>query len=226
MVAESKKKPGSVAKGLILFNTHLAGFLKTWSPSGPFASNSFFGQKQSRSSHCKSQKAQPLLFSLLLLSFSSLFSFSFPFPSLLWFWSLSGLRNLPDLTPFHWNDCKFSLGWFSKNRLGVCEEFCQSFKVCHFEVANDVSGHLALMLVILEDLLAAVAGFLKTYRQMVLLRPTVQFFRPKPISKVAIIKIKSATIAFFLFSSFLPPRCLFFSALLFLRQCDFGAYRA
>ena len=35
------------------------------------------------------------------------------------------------------------------------------------------------------------------------------FFREKTIFKVAIIKTKSATIPFFLFSSFLPSRSLF-----------------
>ena len=44
---------------------------------------------------------------------------------------------------------------------------------------------------------------------MDLLRPTV-FFRPKTISNVAITKTNSAIIAFFLFSSFLPPRSFFF----------------
>ena len=52
-----------------------------------------------------------------------------------------------------------------------------------------------------------------------------QFFRPKTISKVAIIKTKSATIAFF--SS--PPFLLLglpLSPFLFLRYCDFEASRA
>ena len=51
------------------------------------------------------------------------------------------------------------------------------------------------------------------------------FFPPKTISKAAVIKTKSATIAFFLFSSFLPPGSFFFP-FFFLRYCDFGAYRA
>ena len=54
---------------------------------------------------------------------------------------------------------------------------------------------------------------------MDLFRPQV-FFRPKAISKVAIIKTKSATITFF--SS--PPFFVFalsFSPFLFLRYCDF-----
>ena len=68
------------------------------------------------------------------------------------------------------------------------------------------------------------AGFLKT------LSPNGSFasnslFRPKTISKVVIIKTKSATIAFF--SS--PPfvlLALYFSPFLFLRYCDFEASRA
>ena len=50
------------------------------------------------------------------------------------------------------------------------------------------------------------AGFLKKVTPKYTFRQN-SFFRPK----VAIIKTKSATIAFFLFSSFLPPRCFFFS---------------
>ena len=50
---------------------------------------------------------QPLLF---------FFFFSFLFPSLLWFWSFSGLRNMPfDAFSLKW--LQISLGWFSKNRL-------------------------------------------------------------------------------------------------------------
>ena len=44
-------------------------------------------------------------------------------------------------------------------------------------------------------------------------------------AKGTIIKTKSTTIAFFLFSSFTSPRC-FFSPFLFLRYCNFGASRA
>ena len=66
--------------------------------------------------------------------------------------------------------------------------------------------------------------FWKRYRQMDLFRPKV-FFRPKAISKVAIIKTKSATITFFPS----PPFFVFalsFSPFLFLRYSDFGASRA
>ena len=64
--------------------------------------------------------------------------------------------------------------------------------------------------------------FSKLYRQMDL---TVQFFWPTTIFKVAIIKTKSATIAFFSSSPFFLL-ALSFSLFLFLHYCDFGAYRA
>ena len=68
------------------------------------------------------------------------------------------------------------------------------------------------------------AGFLKT------LSPdgsfaSNSFFGPKTISKVAIIKTKSATIAFFSSPPFLLL-ALSFSPFLFLRYCDFRASRA
>ena len=78
---------------------------------------------------------------------------------------------------------------------------------------------------ILSCLPYMLAGFLKT------LSPSGPFtsdsvFWPKPNSKVAIIKTKSATIAFFFRS--LPFLLLApaFSPFLFLRYCDFGASRA
>ena len=46
------------------------------------------------------------------------FFFCFPFPSLIWFWSFSGLRNMPfDAFSLKW--LQISLGWFSKNRLDI-----------------------------------------------------------------------------------------------------------
>ena len=45
-------------------------------------------------------------------------------------------------------------------------------------------------------------------------------------AKGTIVKTKSKTIAFFLFSSFPSPRCFFCSPFLFLRYCDFGPSRA
>ena len=64
---------------------------------------------------------RPLLFFLVLLkSFPSprSFFFSFPFLSLLWFWSFSGLRNMPFDA--------FSLKWpqISLGRLAVCNYVC------------------------------------------------------------------------------------------------------
>ena len=56
---------------------------------------------------------------------------------------------------------------------------------------------------------------------MDLFRPTVFCFS----AKVAIIKTKSASIAFFSSPSFFLPS-LPFSPFLFHRYCDFGAYRA
>ena len=65
--------------------------------------------------------------------------------------------------------------------------------------------------------------FWKRYHQMDLLRPTV--FPPKTVSKVVIIKTKSATIVLFLFSSFPSPRsCL--SSFPFPSLLWFGASRA
>ena len=66
--------------------------------------------------------------------------------------------------------------------------------------------------------------FWKPYRQIDLFRPTV-YFRPKTISKVAIIKTKSATIVFFSSPPFFLLALSFFPFLCF-RWCDFGAYRA
>ena len=68
------------------------------------------------------------------------------------------------------------------------------------------------------------AGFLKTLLPNRLL-PSNSFFRTKTISKVAIIKTKSATIAFFSSPPFFLP-AFSFSPFLFLHWCDFGAYRA
>ena len=60
---------------------------------------------------------------------------------------------------------------------------------------------------------------------MDLLRPTV-FFGQKFLSKVAILKKQQeCNHCFFLFSTF-PFLTLCFSAFLFFRYCDFGAFRA
>ena len=73
---------------------HLAGFFKTLSPNGPFASNSFFRPEISlQSSHPeKTTRVQPLLFSLLRLSFSSLFVFLLSFSFVTVILELFGLK--------------------------------------------------------------------------------------------------------------------------------------
>ena len=60
---------------------------------------------------------QPFLFSFVVFSFllPRSFFFSFPFPLLVWFWRLSGPRNLSfDAFSLKWR--QMSLGWFLKNR--------------------------------------------------------------------------------------------------------------
>ena len=73
-------------------------------------------------------RMQLLLFSLLLLSSLFLFLLSFSFVTVI-----------------------FGASRASKNLLDVDKEFHYSFKVCHFEVAGGVSGHLASMLLISQD---------------------------------------------------------------------------
>ena len=68
------------------YHIYLAGFFKTLSPNGPFASNRFFRPKiTSKVPTIKAKSATIVFF---------LFS-SFPFPSLPSFWSFSSLKNLP-----------------------------------------------------------------------------------------------------------------------------------
>ena len=97
---------------------YLAGFLKTFSPNGPFVSNSFFfGQKLSlfnrKVAIIKTKSANIAFFSLLPISFSSLFLFILSFSFVTVIWSSSSLRNLPfDAFSLKW--LQISLGWFSK----------------------------------------------------------------------------------------------------------------
>ena len=131
-----------------LINMRHFRFLKTLPPNGPFPSNSFSYFFQPKKP-LLILRVKPLFFLFFtFLSFLSprSFFFSFLFP----FLPLGRL-----FTQMTGN----SIGWFSKNRLEVSKEFCQSFKVCHFKVVNGVLGHLASMLLISQNL---IAGFLKT----------------------------------------------------------------
>ena len=104
----------------ICLNVLLAGFLKTLSQNGPFASNSLFRPKTiSNVAIIKTKSTTFAFFSsppFLLLALS--FFFSFPFPSLLWFCSFSGLRNL-HFNPYSLKWLQILLGWFSKNPLDI-----------------------------------------------------------------------------------------------------------
>ena len=64
-----------------------------------------FGQKLSPSNHYKAKSVTIAFFSSPPFFFPALL-FSFPFPSLVWFWSQSGPRNLP-YDAFYSNDGKF-----------------------------------------------------------------------------------------------------------------------
>ena len=66
----------------------------------------------------KTKSATIAFFSSLLLSSPLSFFSSFPVPSLLWFWSLSRLSNLP-FEAFSPKWLQISLGWFSRNRLDI-----------------------------------------------------------------------------------------------------------
>ena len=95
---------------------NLAGFLITLSPNRPFASNSkFFSAKVPIT---KTKSATIAFFSFSSFPSPHSFFFSFLFPSLLLFWSFSGVRNLPfDAFSHKW--LQISFGWFSKNQLDI-----------------------------------------------------------------------------------------------------------
>ena len=84
------------------------GFFKTLPPNRPFCVrqfNFFLSKNYIHSSHYKNQKCSHCFFLFLSFLLPRSFFFSFPkFPSFLWFWSLSGLKNL---SYFHSNDCRF-----------------------------------------------------------------------------------------------------------------------
>ena len=69
------------------------------------ASNSYF-RAISKVAIIKTKSATIAFFSLPPFLFLTL-SFFPPFPSILWFWSFSALRNVCLLTPFHLHDCIF-----------------------------------------------------------------------------------------------------------------------
>ena len=66
-----------------------------------------YGQKNLQSSYYKTKSAAIAFFSLLLLSSPLSFFFSFPFPSLVWFWSLYRAQETCLLRPFHSKGGKF-----------------------------------------------------------------------------------------------------------------------
>ena len=109
---------GHLASMLLISQDLLAGFLIALLQNGPFASNSFFWPKSIAKVAIIKKECNNCVF--LFSSFCSprSFFFSFPFPSLLWFCSFSGLRNLPfDAFSLKW--LQILLGWFSNNLLNI-----------------------------------------------------------------------------------------------------------
>ena len=97
----------------------------------------------------KTESATIAFFSSPPFLLVALFLISFCFVTVIL--ELLGLRNRPfDAFSLKW--LQILLGWFSKNRWDVCIEFCQPFKLFHFEVANDLSGHLVSTLLISHNL--------------------------------------------------------------------------
>ena len=66
----------------------------------------------------KTKSATIVFFSRLLFLSRRSYFFPFLFPSLQWFWSFSGLKNLP-INAFSLKWLQISLGWFSKTRLDL-----------------------------------------------------------------------------------------------------------
>ena len=77
-----------------------------------FASNIFSRPKSiSKVAIIKTKNVTVVFFPFSFFPSPRSFFFLFPFPSLLWFWSFSGLRNLPfDAFSLKW--LHISLGWF------------------------------------------------------------------------------------------------------------------
>ena len=88
--------------------------LKTLPPNGPFVPNNFFRPRTICKEAIIKTTSAIIPFSFLLVSFSCFSLFSFPFPLLVWVWTLSKETCL--LTPFHFKWRQISLGLFSKHR--------------------------------------------------------------------------------------------------------------
>ena len=123
---------------------YLAGFLKRLLPNGPFASNSFFFLPKSISKVAiiKTKSATIAFFSSPHYPPSRSFFFSFPFPLLLIFFSLSGRKHLP-FEGFSLTWLTLLLGWFSKNWLGyyyllVLIMLIRLIRI-HFDLYRDVA---------------------------------------------------------------------------------------
>ena len=125
--------------------TYLAVFLTTLSPNRPFASNSFFRPKTIfKEAIIKTNSATIAFFSPFFL----LLTLSFSFVTMIL--ELLGLKKRA-FSRYSRKWLQVSLFWFSKSRLNVYKECCQSVKVCHLHVADGVSGHLVSMLLISRD---------------------------------------------------------------------------
>ena len=117
-----------------------------------------------------------------------------------------------DICPSYSRSHTLCIQYFSSLVRSIHSRTVASFLNLHFITEELYNGSDGAQKPLYGDIY--LAGFLKT------LLP----YRLLP-SKVAIIKTKSATIAFFSSPPFVLP-AFSFSPFLFLRWCDFGAYRA
>ena len=103
----------------------LAGFLRTLSPNGPFAPNSFFRPKTISKVAIIKTRVKPLFF-FFFFSFPSPRSFSFVTMIL----ELFGLRRNVSFDAFSLKWLQILLGWFSKNWLDVRTYVCMYVCMC------------------------------------------------------------------------------------------------